>query len=355
MLLRHLSLLPLLTGLATAALTYRGVDWSSTSLLESQGTKFYTSSGQQQPLETILATNGVNIVRQRIWVNPADGNYNIDYNLKLAQRAIKAGLKVYLDFHYSDNWADPTKQHPPAAWANLNIDDLTATIYEYTKQSLERFKEANIPIEIVSIGNEIRNGFLWELGRMWRDSNVVAWNTARLLHSASAGVKDAKLPKQPKIMIHVDNGWDSSLQLNWYKRVLAAGTLLATDYDIQGVSFYPFYGKEATLSGLSTSLKALKSKYGKEIQVVETNWPSLCTKPAYEFPADTKGIPISSKGQAEWIETVAKRVEEAGGNGINYWEPFWKSNAGLGSSCEDNTFVDASGKVTVALEAFKRI
>ncbi|EPQ28415.1 uncharacterized protein PFL1_04242 [Pseudozyma flocculosa PF-1] len=353
--LRHLYLLPLFVSAAAAALTYKGVDWSSTSLLESQGTKWYTSSGSPAALETIMAQNGVNTVRQRIWVNPSGGVYGLDYNVALARRAQKAGLKVYLDFHYSDTWADPAHQVPPAKWKGQGIDDLSNTLYQYTLQSMQAFKSAGIDVEMVSIGNEIRNGLLAPVGALDPSTNDVAWNTARLLHSASAGVRDAKLPRRPKIMIHIDNGWDASLQTKWYEKVLKANSLLATDYDIQGVSYYPFYDSRATLANLASGIRTLKSKYAKEVMVVETDWPSKCSSPKYPFPSDTKNIPFTTAGQAQWIQTVAKTAQQAGADGLFYWEPFWKSNANLGSSCEDNTFIDAQGRVTTALAAFKSI
>jgi len=103
-------LLSVLPPFACAALTYKGVDWSSTLMLENSGKSFKTTSGTTEPFETILRASGVNTVRQRLWVNPADGNYNLAYNVKLAQRAKAAGLEVYLDMHFSDTWADPSHQ-----------------------------------------------------------------------------------------------------------------------------------------------------------------------------------------------------------------------------------------------------
>lgn len=93
-----------------ASLTWKGVDWSSTLVSEAAGTKYKNSAGTVQPLETILTASGVNTVRQRLWVNPSDGNYNLAYNLKLAKRAYAAGLQIYIDMHFSDTWADPGHQ-----------------------------------------------------------------------------------------------------------------------------------------------------------------------------------------------------------------------------------------------------
>ncbi|KAL2178483.1 family 53 glycosyl hydrolase [Thermothelomyces heterothallicus CBS 202.75] len=186
---------------ADAALTYRGVDWSSVVVEERAGVSYKNTNGNAQPLENILAANGVNMVRQRVWVNPADGIYNLDYNIAIAKRAKAAGLGVYIDFHYSDTWADPAHQTTPAGWPS-DIDNLSWKLYNYTLDAANRLQNAGIQPTIVSIGNEIRAGLLWPTGRTENWANI-----ARLLHSAAWGIKDSSLSPKPKIMIHLDNGW----------------------------------------------------------------------------------------------------------------------------------------------------
>jgi arabinogalactan endo-1,4-beta-galactosidase len=141
------------------------------------------------------------MVRQRVWVNPWDGNYNLDYNIQLARRAKAAGLGLYINFHYSDTWADPAHQTTPAGWPS-DINNLAWKLYNYTLDSMNRFADSGIQVDIVSIGNEITQGLLWPLGKTnnW-------YNIARLLHSAAWGVKDSRLNPKPKIMVHLDNGW----------------------------------------------------------------------------------------------------------------------------------------------------
>jgi len=337
-----------------AALPYRGVDWSSTIVVEKAGTTFKNSGGTTQPLETILRASGVNIVRQRIWVNPTDGNYNLDYNIKLGKRAQAAGLQVYLDFHYSDTWADPAHQGKPAAWKSLSNDALVTKIYDYTKEILDAFATNNVPLAMVSIGNEITPGLLWPTGQLSNSDGPK--NVARLLKSASKAVKESKLSPKPKIMIHLDNGWKKDTQTWWYDTVLnSGGGLTSADYDIQGVSYYPFYNAGATLSALGSSLNAMASKYGKEIMVVETDWPTYCPNPAYAFPNDAKNIPLSVDGQKQWMKAVADKVKGVPGGkgtGVFYWEPAWVGNAGLGSSCGYNLMVASDGKVMDSLGVF---
>ncbi|CAE6356828.1 unnamed protein product [Rhizoctonia solani] len=326
---------------AAAALKYKGADISSLLMLEGQGKTYKWTDGYVEGFEWILQKSGANSVRQRVWVNPSDGVYNLDYNVKLARRVKATGMSVYLDLHYSDTWADPAHQTTPKAWKQANIGELTNSVYQYTLSVCNRFASEGINPAIVSIGNEIRAGLLWPLG-----GTSSYYNIAALLHSAAWGVKDSKLNPKPKIMIHLDNGWDSGTQLWWYKTVLGQGPLLTSDFDMIGVSYYPFYNSEAYLGSLKYSLGQLASTYGKELVVAETDWPVSCPNPAYKFPSDASSIPISAAGQATWIKNVASIVAGTkGGVGLYYWEPGWVGNGGLGSSCADNLMVDSSGKI----------
>ncbi|KAF1948987.1 glycosyl hydrolase 53 [Byssothecium circinans] len=349
------SILPLLFSVPTtlAALTYKGVDWSSTIVEEAKGKTFKNLAGTTQPLETILKNSGVNIVRQRIWVNPSDGNYNLDYNIKLAKRAKAAGLQIYLDFHYSDTWADPAHQQKPAAWNSLSTAALTTKIYDYTKEVINTFASNSIPLSIVSIGNEITPGLLFPTGQLSASGGPK--NVAALLKSASKAIKESNMSPKPKIMVHLDNGWKQDTQTWWYDTVLGSGGgFTSADYDVQGVSYYPFYNSAATLSALGSSLSAMANKYGKEIMVVETDWPTYCPNPAYAFPSDAKNIPISVDGQTQWMKAVAAKVTGIGsrGTGLFYWEPAWISNAGLGSSCGYNLMVTDQGQAMNSLGVF---
>ncbi|KAF4632776.1 hypothetical protein G7Y89_g5341 [Cudoniella acicularis] len=332
-------LVGILTPLANAALTYKGVDWSSTLMLENSGKSFKTSPGTTEAFETILKSSGVNTVRQRLWVNPSNGNYNLAYNIKLAQRAAAANLSVYLDIHFSDTWADPSHQTLPSGWPT-DIDDLAWKVYNYTLSVCNSFQSASAPLAMISIGNEITAGMLWPLGKTANASNL-----ARLLHSASAGIKESTFTTKPKIMIHTDNGWNWSTQSWFYKLILGAGPLTSSDFDMIGLSYYPFYSSSATLASLKTSLNNLASGYEKEIVIAETDWPVSCPSPAYAFPSDTSSIPKSVAGQTTWMKDVAAVVAGVGsslGVGLFYWEPGWVGNANLGSSCADNLMVDSS-------------
>ncbi|KAF7913544.1 hypothetical protein BELL_0265g00040 [Botrytis elliptica] len=334
-----------------AALTYKGVDWSSVSVEEKSGYTYKNTAGTTQALETILKASGVNTVRQRIWVNPSSGQYNLAYNLALAKRAKAAGLNIYLDLHFSDTWADPSHQAIPSGWPTDTVGNLAWEVYNYTLAVSDAFASADISPSIISIGNEIRAGLLWPIG-----TTSSYYNIASLLHSASAGIKDSTLTTKPKIMIHLDNGYSWSEQQYFYKTVLAAGPLLTTDFDMMGVSYYPFYTSAATLASLKTSLTNMASTWGKQLVVAETNWPFACPSPAYAFPSDATSIPFSAAGQTTWIKDVAAIVAGVkGGVGLFYWEPAWINNAALGSSCSDAILFDPKGVARSSLSAFASI
>ncbi|PHH54786.1 Arabinogalactan endo-beta-1,4-galactanase [Ceratocystis fimbriata CBS 114723] len=346
-----------------AALTYRGVDWSSVPVEEANGLEYKSANGAASSMENILVDSGVNIVRQRLWVNPKDKNYNLDFNLKLAKRAQDAGMKLFLDFHYSDTWADPLNQAIPSGWPTA-IDDLAWALYNYTLEVSNEFHANGITPEIISIGNEITGGMLFPTGNM--KSNP--YNLARLLKSASSAVRKSNLGTAPKIAIHLDNGWKWETQKWWYDTVLEQGPLTLSDFDIIGVSYYPFYNSEATLDNLKSSLNNLSSTYKKGLIVAETDWPTSCPNPKFEFPADVSCpnptvkppnescIPISVDGQTSWMKEVSAIIEGvSNGLGVFYWEPAWVNNPNLGSSCEYNCMFARDGTAMSSMAVFNSI
>ena len=335
-----------LTSLATA-LQYVGVDWSSVLVEERNGVTYTSPSGTAAPLEQILVDAGVNTVRQRVWVNPSNGDYDLSYNLEIAKRAQAVGLDIYVDLHLSDTWADPAHQDIPSGWPT-NVDDLSWKLYNYTLEVSNAFAAEGINPTIVSVGNEIRGGLLWPVGHYDNPYNI-----ARLLHSGCSGVRDSNISPPPKIMLHLDNGWNWSDQEWFYSMVLEQGPLVLGDFDQMGVSFYPFYNQQATFSNLESTLNNMASTWGKELLVVETNWPTSCPNPQYPFPGDVSDIPFSADGQATYVRRVADVVEGvSGGVGLFYWEPAWVNNQGLGSSCESNTMFEWPGNALSSLSVF---
>ena len=157
-------------------------------------------------------------------------------------------------------------------------------------------------------------------------------------------------------MIHLDNGWDWDTQDYFYKTILGEGPLSTSDFDIMGVSYYPFYNSGATLANLKTSLTNMASNWGKGLVVAETDWPESCPSPSTSFPSDTTSIPFSAAGQTTWMKDIANIVAGvSNGQGLFYWEPCWIQNAGLGSSCSDNLMVDQNGEARSSLSVFGSI
>lgn len=322
--------------------------------------------------------------------------YNLDYVLTLAERFYVKGYKIYLDyrellptspsesstdslqisatvsalveswsgtFSQHADWADPQKQWQPEAWPTT-LKPLAARLRKYVSDTMQAFTDAGIDLAIVSLGNEIRNGMLWPLGRVSvdvepRQARVANFTGLATLYAAARkGVDDAVAAgvTKPEVMIHIDNGYNLTLQERWFSSLLATGKVKRSDWDIFGFSIYPFYGTAATLDNLDTTLNAIATEYKKPIHVVETDWPAICTGPdAAEL--SEPGIPASPDGQVEWVHAVVdivKGLPHGLGRGINYWEPAWLNNTGLGSSCQDAILFDTDWSEFPNVTAYSR-
>ncbi|PBP24709.1 (Trans)glycosidase [Diplocarpon rosae] len=326
---------------------YKGHDLSSLKTLEESGSIFKDTAryNETRSAEAILGDGGMNTVRLRIWVNPVGGTNGLAYTLDLAQRFQRQGYKIYLNFHFCDSWADPTKQPIPAGWPTT-LDPLAFALRSYVRDTLIDFAKAGIHLDIVSLGNELRRGLLWPVGLV--DVNIQPWSQtvanfsslATLYKAARAGVDDAVYGGliKPQVMIHVDNGWNVTLQQRFYDALLANGVSISC-FDTIGVSFYPFYGTAATFENLETSLAFLANEYRKPIQVVETDYPAICDGRWNPIPQSSEPqIPYSIEGQIIWMKNVidiVKGVPYGLGRGVHYWEPAWLNNTSLGSHCND--------------------
>ncbi|KAK1979639.1 family 53 glycosyl hydrolase [Colletotrichum cereale] len=332
---------------------YKGHDLSSLKLLEdSQNVFVDTARGnRERPADDILADGGMNAVRLRLWVDPPDGIYGLNYTIDLAKRFQAKGHRLFLDYHFADSWADPQKQPAPAAWPT-ELEPLAGRLREYVRETLVAFRDAGVTLDIVSLGNEIRHGMLWPLGRVsvdvqpWAATVANFSNLATLYKAARAGVRDATcagVPK-PEVMLHLDNGWNLTLQEKWYGALVDNG-VAPSAWDSLGLSFYPFYGTAATFENLRAVLRAMADKYGKPMQVVETDYPAVCDGRWNPIPESSEpGIPYSVAGQVEWMAEVLRIVREAPGGlgrGLWYWEPAWLENTSLGSDCNDAVLFEA--------------
>ncbi|TFK26612.1 arabinogalactan endo-1,4-beta-galactosidase [Coprinopsis marcescibilis] len=322
---------------SVGAIQYRGADFSSLVNLENQGTR-YKENGNTLPLERILANNGANLARIRIWATGNYTAYSIPYALNLAKRAQAVGMDIYVNLHYSDAWADPGKQWIPSAWPK-DLSGLNNQIYTYTRDVVLQFQNQGTPIKYLEIGNEINDGMLWPVGRISQNGYGPL---SELLHSAAAGTRAAS--SSVRIMVHLANGWNNAAVTSFFNNVFLPGKLTTSDVDVLGFSFYPFYGTSATLNNLRTSLTNIANRLAKEVMVVEVNWPFSCPNVNLSEPRH----PTGNDGQVSFFNNVKNIVEalpNGRGTGIVYWEPAWIGNAGLGSACLDNLIVDNSGNV----------
>ncbi|KAJ3006497.1 hypothetical protein HKX48_000104 [Thoreauomyces humboldtii] len=334
---------------AAATYFHKGHDLSSVGLNDDV---YYDSANnwEARPVEDILKEGGATTVRLRLWVAD-NGLYNLTYTLDLAKRFVNAGNKFYLDFHFSDNWTDPVKNVAPASW-RTDLPGASAAIRSYVKDTLVAFHEAGVDPDIVSLGNEIRNGMAWPLGRVDPDLTGAAGSAnytdfATIWASARQGVRDAVTlgTGSPEVMIHIDNGWDKALQERWFANLVGTGIVSVDDFDIQGFSFYPFYTPHATIAALEDNLNNLAAIYGKKLMVAETNWPVVCDGKYVPMPKLSEpSIPVSVAGQRTWMDRVLNVLYNVkGGAGVFYWEPTWLENGALGSACEDNLLFDPNG------------
>lgn len=211
---------------------------------------------------------------------------------------------------------------------------------------------AGVNLDMVALGNEIRHGMLWPVGQV--NVDVEPWsalvsnfsNLATLYKAARKGVDQAESHgvKKPNVLIHIDNGWNITLQMRWFGALLDNGIKIS-DFDMMGFSFYPFYGTSATFENLRSSLSILAWVFKKPLQVVETDYPAICNGQYNPIPPSSEPeIPYDIAGQTTWVDDVidiVKQVPYGLGRGVHYWEPAWLNNTSLGSNCSDAILFNA--------------
>jgi arabinogalactan endo-1,4-beta-galactosidase len=304
---------------------YVGGDISLLPKYEEAGVVYKDKEGQT--VSDVLAffrQQGQNAMRVRLFVSP-DGSdkavcQDLDYVKALGKRIKDAGLKLMLDFHYSDTWADPAKQWTPAAWQDLNNDQLQDKIYEYTKDCLQQMKAAGAEPDFIQTGNEISYGMLWgksgtTANRCYTNSSDANWNRfLSLLKKAGQACRE-ECP-QARIIIHSERVPKPDVLTDFFDRMKAGGI----DYDIIGLSYYPaFHG---SLSTLETALTALERKqYGKDMMIVETGYSYAWALGGTEYDY-TKTYPYSEEGQRQFTaDLVAKLKSHPGVKGLFWWWP----------------------------------
>ena len=322
-----------------------GADLSYNDQMVDSGV-IYRDSSIQRDIFTIFKNHGCNTVRIRLWHAPnqyaggIDQQYNDLAHVEIMlQKAKNLGMAVNLDLHFSDTWADPGHQYTPAAWTNLNFTTLTDTVYNYTYNVLTELQSKNLVPEMIQLGNEINNGFLWPSGEI---NNNNFDSCAILLSSAIKAVRDfsATSTIKPKIILHVAQLENAQW---WFSGITNAGV---TDFDIIGMSHYANYSTVNTMSDITSTFIQLKNNFNKEVMIVETAyWWN--TKDCLGNSTDItplSGYPFDTASQAQYLRDLTQAVMAGGGNGVQYWAPDYISNT-YGGEMTARTLVDFNGNV----------
>ena len=303
---------------------YRGMDASAVLALENSGVKYYNFDGEEQDVFMTLAQAGVNYIRLRVWNDPYDengngyggGNNDVATAITLGQRATKYGMKVCIDFHYSDFWADPKKQFVPKAWEGMEIEEKADALYDFTLDSLTQLLEAGVDVGMVQIGNEINNG-------MSGETDVA--NIRKLLTAGSKAVREAAVNSGKEILVAVHyTNIDDMKKLD---TLLTGLQVKEIDYDIVGLSFYPYW--HGTMDDLKNAITHIRNTYGKKVYVAENAYCYTAedgdgSANSVEGTDDLAEVYSASvQGQANEVRDVCAAASESGAEGIFYWEGTW--------------------------------
>jgi arabinogalactan endo-1,4-beta-galactosidase len=318
-----------------------GVDLSYVNELEDCGAT-YRDDALDDPF-AILSARGANLVRARLWNDPDWTEYStLDDVIRTFERAGEHGMRTLLDFHYSDEWADPSRQSPPAAWAAItDIDELAATLGDYTAATLHELDAAGVLPDVVQIGNEINSGLVnGAVGLDWD-------HELPLLEAGLAAVRSVSRStgRDIDVVLHVAQPENA---LDWFEQAAAVGL---TDFDVIGLSYYPQWSGFSPAE-LGSAVRTLSNSYGKDVLVVETGYP-WTSGDAGDTADNVLDLPlggygVSPAGQAQFMTDLTSIVVANGGLGTVYWEPAWLSTAcptrwGQGSHWENATLFDFDG------------
>lgn len=298
-----------------------GVDVSSVLSLEESGVVFRDATGQPADLFDVLADAGITDVRVRVWNDPFDaegrgyggGNTDVARAVEIGRRATAAGLKVLVDFHYSDFWADPGKQQAPKAWANFSVAEKAVAVEAFTTGALQQFVDAGVDVRMVQVGNETNNAI----------AGVSGWDGMSQIFSAGSRAVRAVLP-DALVALHFTNPETTGRYASYGAELSNRGV----DYDVFASSYYPFW--HGSLENLTSVLGHVASVYGKKVVVAETSWARTLEDAdghgnVIDLASEATTYPVSVQGQATAVRDVMEAVVNVGaaGIGVYYWEPAW--------------------------------
>lgn len=283
----------------------KGADISWLPQMEATGYKFFNDDGRQEDCLKILKDHGINAIRLRTFVNPSDdkasGHCSKNETVAMAVRAQKRGMKVMINFHYSDSWADPGKQRKPKAWEGHDFPTLLNDVYNYTFDVMTALKTAGVTPEWVQVGNETPGGMIYPEG------STGNWpQLTQLINKGHDAIK-AVSPRS-KVILHVDQGSNNRRFRWWFDAAKANGA----KYDMIGLSYYPFWLKGKTdyklsIDDLAKNMNDLAARYGKEVMVVEVGGEDVKAQDTYDMLAA--------------VLKITKAVPGNKGMGVFYWEP----------------------------------
>lgn len=343
-----------------------GVDLSYVNQLEDFGA-VYKDSGKVNDPYRIFRNHGANLVRLRLWHNPLwvrQQVYKSDtvplYSglndvKKSIRRAKNLGFAICLDFHYSDIWADPTRQTPPAAWAAIrDFAVLKDSFYTYTYSTLHNLAAEGLLPEMVQLGNEINCGlFYTDIEQGFPSVNCCEgkWvQLGELLNEAIRAVRKVSSEEGRQIQIGLHIADPKNVQW-WFEQITSNGKV--TDFDIIGISYYPLWHTTVSFDNLGVVIRNLKNTFGKKIMIFETAYPWTTEYAdnyanAFGNQSPLPGFPFTATGQYNFMVSLCQKVINGGGSGVIYWEPAWVTSRmkdlwGTGSIWENATMFDFEG------------
>ena len=341
------------------SVTYFGADLSYVNEMEDCGGVYKNAAGEEADPFVLFEEAGANLVRVRLWHDPQWTAYsNFEDIKKTIRKAKLQNMEVLLDFHYSDTWADPENQVIPKAWEHIHdINILADSLYNYTYSTLSRLQEEDLLPEIVQVGNEINSEILVFGEATW----PINWErNIQLINSGLKAVDDFSRDHQTEIgtMLHIAQPENA---LWWFEEAEENG--LAA-YDWIGLSYYPVWS-DYDMEEIPAAVRELKQTYGKRVMVVETAYPHTLedadsANNNLGTNALISGYEASPEGQRQYLIDLVKNLNEAGAEGLIYWEPAWISTScntlwGQGSHWDNATFFDAeTSKALPAFDFFDR-
>ncbi|MFQ3305154.1 MAG: arabinogalactan endo-1,4-beta-galactosidase [Patiriisocius sp.] len=315
-----------------------GADLSFAKEAEEKGFTFKEDDKPKKVLQ-IFKDHGYNWIRLRLFHTPTDLPNSLAYTISLAKEAKERGYKFLLDYHYSDTWADPAKQFVPKAWQGKTQEQMEQLVFEYTKKTMEAFREANVYPDMVQIGNEISTGMLWPYGKLPENWD----NFAALIKAGINGVY-ASIGTNilPKIMIHIDKGGDKEFTKYFFDKLHTYNI----KFDVIGQSYYPWW--HGSLLDLKECLNFTALEYKKDIVLVETAYNY---SPA-EYINTLAPFPETPEGQKDFLENVNDiilNIPNNKGKGIFWWEP-----AAPNKGFSHRTFFNNNGEVQPVISLFDK-